>query len=226
MSFHTIDYQDRLGTNVGKFKTRIFTQSQPDFVDVEKTTMGSSNDIIIASVTDITDEKSSEVHRRPRRNYSSETLEVTPRNEYQTAMELTQLLDSLILVMAEVRKRLVARQFPFKNDHITRQARNKPIETSNAKTLILAGETRGHARSNHRRHAADAQCAHSLPVLLHESPDRSDNDAVWDDHDGDGNQPLLAVQVSLVTRLGGAARRRLGGAGCCATATALRRSAR
>ena len=74
--------------------------------------MGSSNDIIIASVTDITDEQeeSHEVHPDP------EPLKDTARNEYQTAMELTQLLDSLILVMAEVRKRLVMRQFRFKNN--------------------------------------------------------------------------------------------------------------
>ena len=87
--------------------------------------MGSSNDIIIASVTDITDEQeeSHEVHPDPER------LEDTARNEYQTAMELTQLLDSLILVMAEVRKRLVMRQFRFKNNDFPSQARDKRIET-------------------------------------------------------------------------------------------------
>ena len=67
---------------------------------------GRTDAVIIASVNDITEPESTGAVSLERAS-SHEELEVSPTSEYQAMMQLTQLLDSLIRVMAEERREVI-----------------------------------------------------------------------------------------------------------------------
>ena len=70
---------------------------------------GHSDDVIIAEVNDIPRQESAGRASRsiPLERNSSERTPVNPTSEYQAMMQLTQLLDSLIRVMAEERREVI-----------------------------------------------------------------------------------------------------------------------